>query len=76
MFDVPVVGLLLAALRLTGAVGHKRVRLIADPFRLGAGGVSAGKKTTFLNVIKYSEKHSKGPNWPEVCPLHYEFVQR
>ena len=36
----PVAGLLLAPLRLAGAVGHESVRLISDPLRLCAGGVS------------------------------------
>ena len=38
---LPVVCLLLAALCLAGAIGHERVRLIADPLRLGAGGMRA-----------------------------------
>ena len=47
---LPVVGLLLAALGLAGAVGHKRVRLIADPLRLRAGRVRAEQiKDDILN---------------------------
>jgi hypothetical protein len=44
LFLLPVVGLLLTTLGLAGAVGHERVRFIADPLRLGAGGVSAEYK--------------------------------
>ena len=45
----PVARLLLAPLGLAGAVGHESVRLISDPLRLCAGGVSPGS-------IQYRER--------------------
>ena len=40
----PVARLLLAPLRLAGAVGHEGVRLISDPLRLGSRRVSAEER--------------------------------
>ena len=48
----PVAGLLLAPLRLAGAVGHESVRLISDPLRLCARGMGARIPAGYLRGVE------------------------